>query len=126
MDARRVERLLWSVVFASLLALSVAFLLAPDPTGLVALVVGAAAFAAGVALSVRLFERSASPTAAAGDLTVQFVTFFAVTLALRLGLDALGFGGAAAHVASFAVGWVAARYGARRLNPLRRRGGTTA
>jgi hypothetical protein len=86
MDACRVERLLWSPVFASLLASAVVVLVAPDPTGPVGLGAAALTFAVGAVLVVRPFEWSAS----------------------------------------FAAGWLAASYGARRLNPVRRRRGTTA
>jgi hypothetical protein len=127
MDALRLERLVWAALFGLVVAAPLGFFLAPDPTGLVPFAVAALAFAVAVPAVFRAFAFAASPTAEAGDVTARFASFFAVSLALRLSLDAVGFGGLAGDAASLAAGWLAAAYAATRLNPRRwGRGGVSA
>lgn len=126
MDALRLERLVWSVLFAAFVAIPVGLLLAPDPTGLVPYAVATAAFLVTAPLAFRMFEFSESPTARAGDMTARFVTFFAVAVALRVALGAVGFDGFVGTLVSLAAGWLAASYVSSRLTDRVDEGGTGA
>lgn len=127
MDALRLERLVWALLFGAVVAAPLGFFLVPDPAGVLPWVVAAVAFAVAAPVVFRAFEFSESATAEAGDMTAQFVAFFAVALAARLGLDAVGVDGVAATAVSFGGGWLAANYAAPRLNPRRwGRGGVSS
>ncbi|MDS0296364.1 hypothetical protein [Halogeometricum luteum] len=119
MDALRLERLVWSVLFGLFVGTTTALLFAPDPTGLVAFALAAVVFAASAAVAFRVFAFSESPTAEAGDMSVRFVAFLLAATALQFGLAAVGFDGLVGRVAGFAGGWVAAHYASTRLNPRR-------
>ncbi|ADQ68307.1 hypothetical protein C499_14660 [Halogeometricum borinquense DSM 11551] len=119
MDSLRLERLVWAVLVGLIVAVPLGFLLAPDPTGLVPLALAAVAFLVSVPLVFRAFSYAASPTADPGDMTAEFVVFFAVTLTVRLALGALNFDGFAGNLVSFGAGWIAASYVPQRLNPRR-------
>jgi hypothetical protein len=119
MDALRIERLVWSVLFGLFVGVTAALVLAPDPTGLVGFAVAAVGFAVSAALAFRVFEFAESPTAEAGDMSVRFAAFLLVATALQFGLAAAGFGGLVGRIAGFAGGWLAADYASTRLNPRR-------
>ena len=116
--ALRIERLFWAGVFAALVALVVALVLVPDPTGLAPLLVGVATFALVAPIAARLSKGAASWDAEPGDQTVQYVVFFAVALVGRLALGSLGYDGTGPSLFVFAASWLAAAK-ARRLNPRR-------
>lgn len=123
MDAIRIERVVWSVLFGAFVGTTVALLFAPDPTGLVAFALAAVVFAVSGALAFRVFEFAESPTAEAGDMSVRFAAFLLVASALQFGLAAVGVDGLIGRVAGFVGGWVAADYASTRLNPRRWGGG---
>jgi len=118
MDALRIERLFWAGVFAVVVAIAVALVLAPDPTGILGLVVALATFALVAPLAARLSKGASSWDAEPGDQTVQYVVFFAVALVGRFALGSLGYDGTGPSLFVFAASWLAATK-ARRLNPRR-------
>jgi hypothetical protein len=116
--ALRIERLFWAGVFAALVALVVALVLVPDPTGLASLLVGVVTFTLVAPIAARLSKGAASWDTEPGDQTVQYVVFFAVALVGRLALGSLGYDGTGPSLFVFAASWLAATK-ARRLNPRR-------
>ncbi|WP_049986367.1 hypothetical protein [Halobellus rufus] len=123
-DAVRIERLFWAGVFAALVAVFAALVLAPDPTGAVSIAVALAAFAVVAPIAARLSAGSVSPNAQPGDQTVRYVVFFAVATVGRVGFGALGYDGLGASIVTFGAAWVLATR-AEWLNPRRWSGGTT-
>ncbi|MFD1597967.1 hypothetical protein [Halobellus rarus] len=124
MNALRIERLIWAVVFAALVALVVAFVLVPafvpvpDLTGVVPLVVALVTFAAVAPIAARLSLGAISADEKPGDQTVQYVVFFVVAVVGQVALGSLGYEGTGPSLFAFAAGWLAATK-ARRLNPRR-------
>ncbi|SFR35148.1 hypothetical protein [Halogeometricum limi] len=123
MDALRLERLVWSVVFGAFVAIPVGLLVAPDPTGLLPVLLAGATLAVSIPVAFRLFEYSESRLAEAGDMTARFVTLFSVAFALRFALSAVGVGGFVGNLVAFGGGWLSASYASERLNPRRWGGG---
>jgi len=118
MDALELERLVWTAVFAAVVAVFGALLLAPDPTGALAVGVGIAIFLVVGAAAARFSLGSIPRDAVAGDRTARYLVFFAVALAVRVALGALSFGGFAGTTVAFGLAWLAAARG-ERLNPKR-------
>ncbi|MFA1610095.1 hypothetical protein [Halobellus rubicundus] len=118
MDALRLERLAWAVVFAAVVAVFGTLLVVPDPTGAVAAGVALVAFAVVSVLAARFALGSIPRDAVVGDQTARYLTFFVVALALRVALGTLGFGGFAGAAVAFGAAWLAAMWG-ERLNPKR-------
>jgi len=125
MNAIRLERLLWAGVFAAVVALVVAFVLVPDPTGVLPLVVAFVTFAVVAPIAARLSLGTISADAQPGDQTVQYVVFFAVALLGQGALGSLGYEGTGPSLFVFAASWLVATK-ARRLNPRRWNRGSTA
>ena len=125
LNALRIERLIWAVVFAALVALVVAFVLVPDPTGVLPLVVALVTFAVVAPIAARLSLGAISADEMPGDQTVQYVVFFAVAVVGRVTLGALGYEGTGPSLFVFAASWLVATK-ARRLNPRRWNRGSTA
>ncbi|MFB6089751.1 MAG: hypothetical protein ABEJ97_01715 [Halobellus sp.] len=122
MDALRLERLAWAVVFAAVVAVFGTLLFVPDPTGVLAAGVALAIFAVVAALAARFALGSVPRDAVVGDQTARYLVFFAVAFGLRVGFGALGFGGFAGTAVAFGAAWLAAMWG-ERLNPTRWGGG---
>ncbi|SFF85256.1 hypothetical protein SAMN04488063_0526 [Halopelagius inordinatus] len=125
MDALRIERLCWSLPLGGFLAVLVAGLVVPDPTGTLWVAGALSACLVTVPFSFWFLARFESPDATAGDLTVQWTALFTVVVSLNALLNAVGVGGFANNLVSFGGGYAAASR-ARRWNPLRRRGGASA
>ncbi|MFC6826715.1 hypothetical protein [Halopelagius fulvigenes] len=119
MDALRIERVCWSLLLGGFLAVLAAGLLVPDPTG--ALWVGGVLLAAVVAvpLSYWFFTWAELDDARVGDRTVELVTLIAVTVSLRMLLNAVGVGGFVNSFVSIGGGY-AAFSRAQQWNPVRR------
>ncbi|WP_144906472.1 hypothetical protein [Halobellus captivus] len=118
MNALRIERLAWAAIFAAVVAVGVALLLAPDPTGVISIVAGLVTFATVAPIAARFSLRSISPHAEPGDQTVRYAVFFAVALAGRLAFGRFGYDGFAASALTFAAAWLVA-INADWLNPWR-------
>jgi hypothetical protein len=125
MDTLRLERVLWSLALGGVLATFLALLLLPDPTGVFPVVAVGLASLVAVPLVYAFLARTESTSAHVGDLTVRWVTLFAVVAGLRVLFGAVGFDGVVSRVVSLALGFLAATR-ARRWNPLRARGGASA
>ncbi|MFB6251718.1 MAG: hypothetical protein ABEI27_08550 [Halobellus sp.] len=118
MDALRLERTAWAVVFAAVVAVSATLLLLPDPTGAIAAGVALAIFAVVSYLAIRYALGSLPRDAVVGDQTVRYLVFFAVATVGRIGLGSVGLTGIVGTAGTLAVAWVLAMY-AERLNPKR-------
>ena len=118
MDPLRIERLVWAGVFAAVVALVVGFVLVPDPTSPLSVVVAVVAFAVVAPIAVRFSLDATSPDAEPGDQTAQYVTFFIVAITGSATLARLGYDGVVAGVLVFGSAWLVATQ-AKRLNPRR-------
>jgi lysylphosphatidylglycerol synthetase-like protein (DUF2156 family) len=125
MDPVRAERLAWATVFAAVVALVVAYGLAPEGIGTARVALAAFVFAAVAPLAARLSRVGASRSVEPGDLTLRYVAFFAVAAAGQFGLAAVGYEGLGPRMAAFAAAWLVASR-AERLNPKRWQGGPAA
>jgi len=118
MDAIRIERLFWAVVFAALVAVGIALVLAPNPTGALAIGVALATFLVVVSIAARISRGTVSPRTRPGDQTVRYVVFFVVALVGRIGFGALGYDGFGTSLVTFGAAWILAAR-AEWLNPVR-------